>query len=167
MSLQLAAIVAATLFTGAALHITLVEHPARMDLDDAPLLAQWQPSYKRALPIQSGLAIVAGLSGLGAWYVSWDWRWLAGGVVVSANWPFTLLAIVPVNKRLLAMQEREAGAESRAMLIQWGRLHNVRGALARRRRCFFCGASRRPANVRCPLHWRPSNYPASFLIPAI
>ena len=128
-SLQLAAIVAATLFTGAALYITLVEHPARMHLDDAPLLAQWQPSYKRALPIQSGLAIVAGLSGLVAWYVSWDWQWLAGGVVMLANWPFTLLAIAPVNKRLMATQEHEAGAESRAMLIQWGRLHNVRSAL--------------------------------------
>ncbi|WP_309083212.1 DUF1772 domain-containing protein [Chelativorans sp.] len=129
MSLQLVALVAATLFTGAALYITLVEHPARMHLDNAALLAQWQPSYKRALPIQSGLAIVAGLAGLVAWYVSWDWRWLAGGAVMLANWPFTLLAIAPVNKRLMAMQGREAGAESRAMLIQWGRLHNVRSAL--------------------------------------
>ncbi|MEW9855615.1 DUF1772 domain-containing protein [Novosphingobium sp. M1R2S20] len=140
MSLQLAAVVAATLFSGAALYITLVEHPARMHLDDAPLLAQWQPSYKRALPIQSGLAIVAGLAGLLAGYVSWDWRWLAGGVVMLANWPFTLLAIAPVNKRLMAMQEREAGAESRAMLIQWGRLHIVRSALgAASTVLFLCG----------------------------
>lgn len=129
MSLQLLAVVAATLFTGAALYITLVEHPARMDLDDAPLLAQWQPSYKRALPIQSGLAMVAGLAGLVGWYTSWDWRWLAGGVLMLANWPFTLLAIGPVNKRLMAMHEREAGEESRAMLIQWGKLHSVRSAL--------------------------------------
>lgn len=49
--------------------------------------------------------------------------------MMLANWPFTLLAIAPVNKRLMATQEPEAGAESRAMLIQWGRLHNVRSAL--------------------------------------
>ncbi|WP_165271705.1 DUF1772 domain-containing protein [Pelagerythrobacter rhizovicinus] len=91
--------------------------------------AQWQPSYKRALPLQSGIGIVPGLAGLVACYVSWDWRWLAGGVVMLANWPLTLLAIALVNKYLMAMQECEAGAESRVMLIQWGRLHNVRSAL--------------------------------------
>lgn len=134
---QVAAIVLATLFTGAALYITLVEHPARMSLEDAPLLAQWQPSYTRALPIQSALAIAAGLAGIASWYLSRDWQWLAGSVVMLANWPFTLLVIMPVNKRLMAMQKAEAGAESRAMLVQWGSLHNVRCALGAASTAFF------------------------------
>lgn len=129
LGIQLIALVTATLFTGAALYITLVEHPARMGLNDAPLLAQWQPSYKRALPIQSGLAIAAGLAGVVAWYLSRDWQWLAGSALILANWPFTLWVIMPVNKPLMAMQERDAGAESRAMLVRWGGLHNVRSAL--------------------------------------
>lgn len=124
-----AALVFATLFAGAALYITLVEHPARLGLDDASLLAQWQPSYKRALPIQAGLAVIGALAGLVAWYVSTDWRWLAGSVVLLANWPFTLLIIMPVNKRLQALQPSEAGAESRRLLLRWGNLHNVRSAL--------------------------------------
>jgi hypothetical protein len=66
---SIAALVCATLFAGAALYISLVEHPARLCLADGPLLAQWQPSYKRALPIQSGLAIAGGVGGLmrGVW----------------------------------------------------------------------------------------------------
>lgn len=56
------ALLAATLFAGAALYISLVEQPARLLLDDAPMLGQWQPSYKRALPIQSGLALIAACS---------------------------------------------------------------------------------------------------------
>ena len=64
MAFPLAALVLATLFTGAALYISLVEHPARLGLPDAPLLEQWQPSYKRALPIQAGLAIAGGLAGM-------------------------------------------------------------------------------------------------------
>lgn len=128
-ALPLAALVFATLFAGAALYISLVEHPARLMLDDGPLLAQWQPSYKRALPIQSGLAIAGGVSGLTSWYFSGDWQWLAGSVALLANWPFTLMVIMPVNKRLMAMQKHEAGAESRKMLLQWGQLHNVRSAL--------------------------------------
>ncbi len=127
--LSIAALVFATLFTGAALYISLVEHPARLELADGPSLAQWQPSYKRALPIQSGLAVAGGMTGLIVGYFSADWRWLVGSALILANWPFTLLVIFPVNKPLMAMKECEAGARSRAMLIQWGKLHDVRSAL--------------------------------------
>jgi hypothetical protein len=127
--IAIAALVFATLFAGAALYISFVEHPARLGLADGPLLAQWQPSYKRALPIQSGLAVAGGVAGLVASYLSADWRWFAGSMMLLANWPFTLFVIMPVNKCLMAMRELEAGAESRAMLVQWGTLHNVRSAL--------------------------------------
>lgn len=127
--LSIAALVFATLFAGAALYISLVEHPARLGLDDGPMLAQWQPSYKRALPIQSGLAIAGGVAGLIVGYLSADMRWFAGSVLLLANWPFTLLVIMPVNKPLMVMKGSEAGPESRAMLLQWGSLHNVRSAL--------------------------------------
>ena len=125
----LVALVAATLFAGAALYITAVEHPARMGLEDGPLLAQWQPSYRRALPIQAGLAMLGGAAGLLGWYVLRDWQWLAGSLLLLANWPFTMLAIMPTNRRLMAMQPRHAGAESRALLGRWARLHGVRSLL--------------------------------------
>jgi hypothetical protein len=127
--LSIVALVLATLFAGAALYISLVEHPARLGLADGPLLAQWQPSYKRALPIQSGLAVAGGAAGLILGYLSADWPWFAGAILLLANWPFTLFVIMPVNKPLMAMRERDAGAESRAMLVRWGKLHNVRSAL--------------------------------------
>lgn len=126
---SITALVCATLFAGAALYISLVEHPARLGLADGPLLAQWKPSYKRALPIQSGLAVAGGVAGLIAGYFSADWRWFAGSTLLLANWPFTLIVIMPVNKLLMAMPVSEAGAESRAMLVQWGKLHAVRSAL--------------------------------------
>ncbi|WP_114950724.1 DUF1772 domain-containing protein [Sphingosinicella terrae] len=140
IGLQLAALIAATLFAGAATYISIVEHPARLGLGDGPLLAQWQPSYKRALPIQSGLAVLGGASGLLAWYFSPDWKWLAGSVSLLANWPFTLIVIMPVNKRLMAMQQGDAGPESREILIRWGKLHNVRSGLGLLAMLFFAWA---------------------------
>ncbi len=129
LQLSMAALVFATLFAGAACYISLVEHPARLGLTDGPLLIQWQRSYKRALPIQSGLAIAGGVAGLIAGWSLVDWRWFAGSIVLLANWPFTLLVIMPVNKRLMAMQEHQADGGSRAMLVRWGKLHDVRSAL--------------------------------------
>lgn len=129
MVLGLIALVVATLFAGAALYITLVEHPARMGLADGALLAQWQPSYKRALPIQAGLAVFGGAAGLLAWYGSREWQWMVGSLLLLANWPFTMLVIMPVNKPLMAMMPQEAGARSRGLLHRWGTLHAVRSML--------------------------------------
>lgn len=129
MLLGAIALILATLFAGAALYITLVEHPARLGLDDAAMLAQWQPSYKRALPIQASLAVLGGVAGLIVWYQSRDWPWLLGSLALLANWPFTLLGIMPTNKRLMAMRPQDAGADSRTLLLRWGGLHAVRSAL--------------------------------------
>lgn len=93
------------------------------------MLAQWQPSYKRALPIQAGLAMLGAASGILAWYGSRDWQWTAGAFILLANWPFTMLVIMPTNQRLMAIQPREAGAKSRDLLRRWGNLHAVRSAL--------------------------------------
>ncbi|MBO9579525.1 MAG: DUF1772 domain-containing protein [Sphingobium sp.] len=130
MIFAVVALVLAALFAGAAFYISLVEHPARLMLEDGPMLAQWQPSYARALPIQAGLAVVGSLAGLASWYVlPGDWRSLAGSLVLLANWPFTLLVVMPVNKQLQAMQPSQASATSRQLLLTWGKLHNVRSGL--------------------------------------
>lgn len=140
MLLPIIALISAALFTGAAGYISLVEHPARLLLDDGPLLAQWQPSYDRALPPQSGLAIVGGVAGIAAWAVSGEWTWAIGSVLLLANWPFTLLAIFPTNKRLKAIRPQQASSESRALLLRWGRLHNVRSMLGLAATLAFAGS---------------------------
>ena len=127
--LPIAALICAALFTGAAGYITLVEHPARLPLGDGPRLAQWQISYNKALPIQSGLAIAGGVCGFATWYLSGGWLWIAGSLVLLGNWPFTLLAIMPTNKQLQSIRPDGAGSESRRLLLSWGKLHNVRSGL--------------------------------------
>jgi hypothetical protein len=128
-TIAIIALICATLFTGAAGYISLVEHPARLSLADAPLLAQWQPSYDRALPIQSGLAVAGGAAGIGACYLSGNLLWGLGSLALLANWPFTLLAIMPTNRQLKVIRPDEAGPASRALLVSWGKLHNVRSVL--------------------------------------
>ena len=124
----LAAVLAAA-FTGAAIYISVAEQPARLLLDNRNLLIEWQYSYPVGMRMQGTLAIVTGLLGIWAWWLSRDWRWLLGAALMLANWPFTLLALMPVNLALMALAPDAADAGSRAMIEQWGMLHAVRGGL--------------------------------------
>jgi Domain of unknown function (DUF1772) len=126
----LIALTLAAAFCSAALYINIAEHPARMLLDDAHALAQWGPSYDRAFNYQGGLAVLSSVAGFAQAWVSGHWFWAAGATLMLANWPYTLLAILPLNHRLKAILPPTAGPESRAMLSHWNRLHAVRTGLS-------------------------------------
>ena len=120
------ALLTAALFAGAALYVSIAEHPARLAAGEAAGLAQWKPSYERAKFLQGALALIGGALAFYLWWRSLNQLWLIGSLLLLANWPFTLFAIMKLNRRLEAA---EPGAESRDLLARWGRLHLVRTLL--------------------------------------
>jgi hypothetical protein len=122
------ATLSAAIFAGGALYVSLVEHPARMQAGVAVAVAEFVPSYRRAAPWQATAAAVAFVAACLAALVTARWVWALGGVAVGAAIPFTLVAIMPTNRRLLDGGALPS-AEAARLLTRWGRLHWVRSGL--------------------------------------
>lgn len=125
----LIALATAAAFAGAAFYIVFSEQPARLMLDDQALLTQWKPSYARGFAMQASLAMLSAALGFIASWQLRDWRWAVVAALILANWPYTLLAMLPTNKRIDAWPIEAAGSESRTLIVRWGKLHAVRTAL--------------------------------------
>jgi hypothetical protein len=123
------ALTVAAVFTGAAFYISFAEQTARLGLDDRALLAEWKPAYKRGFAMQAPLAIIGFILGVGAWWLTGRLAFLAGAMLMVANWPWTLFGIMPTNKVLMATGPEDADTQSRALIIKWNKLHSVRTLL--------------------------------------
>ena len=95
------AVLSCALFTGAAVYITVVEHPARMQCGVELAATEFAPSYRRATVMQATCAAVGLLSSVAAWLCGASFWWLVAGVLLGSVIPFTLIVILPTNKRLL------------------------------------------------------------------
>lgn len=123
---QLLAVLAAALFSGAAVYISLVEHPARLELGTELAVREFAPSYRRASVMQASLAAIGLIAGVVAWLTTDALAWLVGAFFLGSVIPFTLLVIFPTNKRLLDTGLIASSPEAAGLLRRWGLLHGVR-----------------------------------------
>jgi hypothetical protein len=135
------AIATAAAFAGAAAYVSLSEQPARLALDDISLLREWKPSYAKGLEMQATLALISGLLGLTAFYFEHHPAAAVGGILMLANWPYTLWVMAPTNKALGSTADEDAGPASRTLIVKWGKLHAVRTMLGIAGSCAFVFAS--------------------------
>jgi uncharacterized membrane protein len=129
-SLEFIACFCTAMFAGSALYVSLVEHPARMECGGALAIAQFGPSYRRATVMQGLLAVTAFLAATAAWWFDAGGAWLVGAILIGTVVPFTLLVILPTNKRLLDPSLDRDSETARMLLQKWGRLHAVRTVLS-------------------------------------
>ncbi|MEX2222687.1 MAG: DUF1772 domain-containing protein [Candidatus Rokuibacteriota bacterium] len=130
MILELVVTLCTGLFAGAAIYVSLVEHPARVEGGTPLALAEFGPSYRRASVMQASLAVVGCLAAVAAWAQGSATAVLVAGLLLGAAVPFTLIVMLPTNKRLLDAGLDRTSPEARALLARWGRLHAVRSVVS-------------------------------------
>jgi uncharacterized membrane protein len=127
---ELLAILCCALFAGASLYISVVEHPARMECGAPVAATLFPPSYRRASKMQATLAVLGFVGGFEAWWFGAGVRWLIGAILLVLVVPFTLVAVMPTNARLVDAELDKQSPEAARLLARWGRLHAVRTVLS-------------------------------------
>src|SRR5262245_65462386 len=88
-------------FFGAALYISLVQHPAARETGQDFAVRFFPSMYRRAAVVQASLALVGCAAALTAWLRGAGRVWSAGGVPLGGGVPFALLVMNPVTGALL------------------------------------------------------------------
>ena len=111
-------------FFGAALYISLVQHPAALETGGEFAARFFPPMYARASVMQASLAVVGSIAALAAYLLGTGRAWLLAAVLLASVIPFTFLVIDPLNQQLKTIDPSADRAVE--LLIRWGRLHLAR-----------------------------------------
>lgn len=126
MIIQIIALFCCGTFFGAAVYISLAQHPATLEAGVTVGGRFFPPMYNRAAPMQIVLALVGFVAGGLAWYNSENFWWLVGGVFLISVVPITLVFIKPINDVLLKPDNDPESEDTQKLLLKWGPKHWIR-----------------------------------------
>ena len=127
---EILATLACGMFAGAAVYVSFVEHPARLSCGVKLALTEWKPSYKRGTTMQASLAVIGSLLAALSWWLDKNVAWLIGGILLFTVVPYTLIVILPTNKKLESDELDSSSTQTENHLRLWGKLHAVRSLLS-------------------------------------
>ena len=126
-TLQLVAVFCSGAFFGAALYISLVQHPAMMQCGHLTARQFFPPMYHRAAPMQITLALLGTAAGVSVWFLGAGIQWLIGALCLLSSIPITLILIKPINDALLKDTHGAIDADTlMSLLRRWAALHWLR-----------------------------------------
>src|SRR5215470_10224567 len=112
-------------FFGAAVYISLVQHPAALETGQDFAVRFFPSMYRRAAVLQASLALAGCAAALTAWIRGAGRVWLVAGVLLGGVVPFTLLVIKPVNDASMHGGD-VTRPELGTLLVRWSYLHWAR-----------------------------------------
>ena len=130
MIVEIIALFCCGTFYGAAVYISLAQHPAALEAGVSVGGRFFAPMYKRASALQIALALIGFVAGMWVWFGSMDTLWLVGSLLLISVVPITLIFIKPINDLLLAPDNDPDSDATQDLLLQWGPRHWVRSIVS-------------------------------------
>ncbi len=128
--LELIATFCTGVFFGAAIYISIVQHPAVMKAGLGVGGRFFPPMYRRAAPMQISLAVVGTLSGFAVFGVGGNILWAIGSLFLVSVIPITLVVIKPINDVLLDESRDPDASDTAGLLRQWSLKHWWRSVMS-------------------------------------
>ena len=116
------ALTSAALYAGATWYVAFVEQPSRLEAGSVDL-AQWRGSNDRAPRYAASALVGAAAAFVLAARSTSGWPWVAGAVLLLAVLPWTVLTMLPIQRRLADGGATGASPETRGLIARWGRFH--------------------------------------------
>ena len=113
-------------FFGAAVYISIAQHPATMQTGIPFASVFFPPMYGLAAPMQIISALGGTLAGVAMWFVYGSLLWLVGAILLVFVIPYTIVILKPINDQLLDSQAVRSEAETEKLLNLWAPRHWVR-----------------------------------------
>ncbi len=113
-------------FFGAAVYISIAQHPATMQTGMPFAAMFFPPMYGLAAPMQIACAVGGTLAGVAQWLLVGSLLWNAGAGLLFFVIPYTLLVLKPINDQLLDANTERTDSEVEALLNRWAPRHWVR-----------------------------------------
>ena len=86
------------------------------------MVREWAPSNRRGFVMLASLAVISAISAYVDFARTGDVRWIIGGTVILASWPYSYFVVVPVNIWLCAIPAATARSAVRELMRDWGLL---------------------------------------------
>ncbi len=117
-------------FFGAAVYISIAQHPATMKAGIPVAEKFFPPMYNLAAPMQIVSAIGGTLAGLSLWFLGGGVLWAVGAALLVFVIPFTVIVLKPINDQLLDTKTKRSETETEKLLNQWAPRHWVRSVVS-------------------------------------
>lgn len=128
--IELIAIYLSGTFFGAAVYISMAQHPATMKAGVPFACKFFPPMYNLASRLQITLAVGGTLAGIFQWYLVRDSLWAIGAALLFFVIPFTVVVLKPINDQLLDSDSKRSDAQTEDLLSQWAPRHWVRSIVS-------------------------------------
>lgn len=113
-------------FFGAAVYISIAQHPASMKAGVSVAAKFFPPMYGLAAPMQIVSALGGTLAGFIQWYLADNVLWAIGALLLVFVIPFTVVVLKPINDQLLDSDAHRTESETENLLKLWAPRHWVR-----------------------------------------